>query len=83
MKRYWIITIILTLFVSLISVYISGTFFTVIFAQGVGLFYGNYCTFLFHVLALLVVGIFTFGSSYLLYRLSDMIIPMRVKPKSE
>jgi len=53
------------------------------FAQGVGLFYGNYCTFLFHVLALIVVGIFTFGGSYLLYRLTDLIIPMRVEPKSE
>jgi len=62
---------------------ISGMFFTGVFAQGVGLFYGEYRTFLFHVLALIVVGIFTFGGSYLLYRLTDMIIPMRVEPKSE
>lgn len=62
---------------------ISGMFFTGIFAQGVGLFYGEYRTFLFHLLALLVVGIFTFGGSYLLYRLTDLIIPMRVEPKSE
>ena len=62
---------------------ISGMFFTGVFAQGVGLFYGEYRTFLFHLLALLVVGIFTFGGSYLLYRLTDLIIPMRVGPKSE
>lgn len=62
---------------------ISGMFFTGIFAQGVGLFYGEYRTFLFHVLALFVVGIFSFGGSYLLYRLTDLIIPMRVEPKSE
>jgi len=62
---------------------ISGMFFTGVFAQGVGLFYGEYKTFLFHLLALLVVGIFAFGGSYLLYRLTDLIIPMRVEPKSE
>ena len=62
---------------------ISGMVFTGVFAQGVVLFYGEYRTFLFHLLALLVVGIFTFGGSYLLYRLTDLIIPMRVSPKSE
>jgi len=62
---------------------ISGMFFTGIFAQGAGLFYGEYRTFLYHLLALVVVGIFAFGGSYLLYRLTDLIIPMRVEPKSE
>lgn len=62
---------------------ISGMVFTGVFAQGVGLVYGEYRTFLFHLLALLVVGVFTFGGSYLLYRLTDLIIPMRVSPKSE
>jgi Amt family ammonium transporter len=62
---------------------ISGMFFTGIFAQGVGLVYGQYATFLYHLLALLVVGVFTFGGSYLLYRLTNLIIPMRVEPKSE
>jgi Amt family ammonium transporter len=49
----------------------------------VGLFYGESKTFLFHLLALVIVGVFTFGGSYLLYRLTDLIIPMRVSPKSE
>ena len=62
---------------------ITGMVLTGIFAQGVGLFYGEYKTFLFHLLALVIVSVFTFGGSYLLYRLTDMIIPMRVSPKSE
>jgi Amt family ammonium transporter len=62
---------------------ISGMVLTGVFAQGVGLFYGEPKIFLFHLLALVIVGVFTFGGSYLLYRLTDMIIPMRVSPKSE
>ena len=62
---------------------ITGMVLTGVFAQGVGLFYGETKTFLFHLLALVIVGIFTFGGSYLLYRLTDLIIPMRVSPKSE
>jgi ammonium transporter, Amt family len=62
---------------------ITGMLLTGVFAQGVGLFYGESKTFLFHLLALVIVGAFTFGGSYLLYRLTDLIIPMRVSPKSE
>ncbi len=62
---------------------ITGMILTGVFAQGVGLFYGEYKTFLFHLLALVIVGVFTFGGSYLLYRLTNLIIPMRVPPKSE
>lgn len=62
---------------------ITGMILTGVFAQGVGLFYGESRTFLFHLLALVIVGLFTFGGSWLLYRLTDLIIPMRVSPKSE
>lgn len=62
---------------------ITGMVLTGVFAQGVGLFYGESKTFLFHLLALVIVGVFTFGGSYLLYRLTDLIIPMRVSPKAE
>jgi Amt family ammonium transporter len=62
---------------------ITGMVLTGVFAQGIGLFYGEFHTFLFHLLALLIVGIFAFGGSYLLYRLTDLIIPMRVAAKSE
>jgi ammonium transporter, Amt family len=62
---------------------ITGMILTGVFAQGVGLFYGESKTFLFHLLALIIVAVFTFGGSYLLYRLTNLIIPMRVSPKSE
>lgn len=62
---------------------ITGMILTGVFAQGVGLFYGESKVFLFHLLALVIVGVFTFGGSYLLYRLTNLIIPMRVPPKSE
>ena len=62
---------------------IIGMILTAVFAQGVGLIYGEYKTFLFHLLTLVIVGIFAFGGSYLLYMLTNLIIPMRVSPRSE
>jgi ammonium transporter, Amt family len=62
---------------------IIGMILTAVFAQGVGLIYGEYKTFLFHLLTLIIVGIFAFGGSYLLYVITNKIIPMRVSPKSE
>ncbi len=60
-----------------------GMVFTGIFANGVGLFYGQTTTFLYHLLALLIVGAFTFGGSYLLLMLTNAIIPMRVTLEEE
>jgi len=62
---------------------ITGMIATAIFANEVGLIHGQITTFLFHLLALVVVGIFTFGGSWLLYMLTDKIIPLRVSPKNE
>lgn len=62
---------------------IVGMLLTGVFATNVGLIYGETHTFLFHLLALLIVAIFTFGGSYLLYRFTDMILPMRVTPLQE
>ncbi len=62
---------------------IIGMILTAVFAQGVGLIYGEYKTFLFHLLTLVIVGVFAFGGSYLLYVITNKIIPMRVSPKSE
>ena len=62
---------------------IIGMLLTAVFAQGVGLIYGQYKTFLFHLLALVIVGAYTFGGSYLLYVLTNKLLPMRVSPKSE
>ena len=60
-----------------------GMIFTGIFANGVGLFYGQTTTFLYHLLALLIVGAFTFGGSYLLLMLTNLILPLRVTAEEE
>ncbi|MFC0877912.1 ammonium transporter [Saccharicrinis sp. FJH2] len=62
---------------------ISGMILTAVFARNVGLIYGEFTTFLYHLLALVIVGIFTFGGSYLLYWITDKIVPMRVDEYSE
>ncbi|MGQ7868558.1 ammonium transporter [Sunxiuqinia sp. sy24] len=62
---------------------IVGMLLTAVFAQEVGLIYGETTTFLYHLLTLLIVGVFTFGGSYLLYKITDMIVPLRVSPQSE
>lgn len=62
---------------------IAGMLFTGIFANGVGLFYGQTTTFLLHLLALVLVGAFTFGGSYLLLMLTNAIVPLRVSRSEE
>jgi len=62
---------------------ITGMLFTAVFANEVGLVHGHITTFLFHLLALVIVGLFTFGGSLLLYKITDLIIPLRVSPQSE
>jgi ammonium transporter, Amt family len=62
---------------------ITGMIATAVFANERGLIYGETTTFLFHLLALVLVAIFTFGGSWLLYKLTDLIIPLRVSPRSE
>lgn len=62
---------------------ITGMLMTGIFASGVGLWYGETRTFLYHLLALVIVSIFTFGGSYLLYKLTNLILPMRVDELQE
>jgi len=55
-----------------------GMVMTGIFAKEVGLTSGRYETFLYHLLALVIVAGYTFGGSWLLYKLTDWIIPLRV-----
>src|SRR5450759_4883977 len=55
-----------------------GMIATGIFAKDVGLWYGQTTTFLHHMLALVIVGVFTFGGSWLLYKLTDLVIRTRV-----
>jgi Amt family ammonium transporter len=62
---------------------IVGMLLTAVFAQEVGLIYGELTTFLYHLLALVIVAVFTFGGSYLLYQVTNMIVPLRVSAQSE
>jgi Amt family ammonium transporter len=62
---------------------IVGMLLTGVFAAEVGLWYGQSNTFLYHLLALTLVSIFAFGGSYLLYMLTNKLIPMRVLSDKE
>lgn len=62
---------------------IVGMLLTGIFAKEVGLIYGETTTFLYHLLGLAIVSVFAFGGSYLLYKLTDIILPMRVSTEQE
>lgn len=60
---------------------IFGTILTGVFVDG--LLDGNVRMFLIHLLAVVVVCGYTFLASYLLYWLTNKMIPMRVSPESE
>ncbi|MEM6263250.1 MAG: ammonium transporter [Bacteroidota bacterium] len=62
---------------------VVGMVLTGVFANEVGLIHGETTTFLFHMLALVIVAVFTFGGSWLLYFLVNLIIPVRVQEKHE
>jgi Amt family ammonium transporter len=62
---------------------IVGILLTAVFANEVGLIHGETATFLYHLLALLIVAVFTFGGSWLLYFVVDKLLSMRVTEKQE
>jgi Amt family ammonium transporter len=62
---------------------IVGMLLTGVFANGVGLVYGQFDTFKYHVLALAIVGVFTFGGSFILFKITDLITPLRVSSDEE
>ncbi len=62
---------------------IVGMIMTAIFANDVGLIHGEVKTFLFHLLALVIVSVFTFGGSLLMYKITDLIVPLRISPHGE
>jgi Amt family ammonium transporter len=62
---------------------IVGMLLTAVFASEVGLIYGKTTTFYFHILGLLIVSVFCFGGSYLLYMLVDKVLTMRVRKDQE
>ncbi|MCO6430307.1 MAG: ammonium transporter [Deltaproteobacteria bacterium] len=62
---------------------IVGMILTAVFAKDVGLLSGESATFVHHIYALGIVSVFTFFGSYLLYKLTDLIIPLRVNAAQE
>lgn len=62
---------------------IVGMLLTAVFADKVGLIYGETTTFIHHLYALGIVAAFVLGGSYILYLISDMIIPSRVSDAEE
>ena len=63
---------------------IVGMLATALFAQKVGLLTGGGPhLLLMHLLTLLIVGVFTFGGSWLLYRATNLVVPIRVNAENE
>jgi len=62
---------------------IIGLLFTGIFAKDVGLFYGETTTFFNHIYALIIISVFTFFGSLLIYNITALIIPIRVSNEIE
>ena len=62
---------------------IVGMLATAVFASEVGLIHGQTTTFLYHLLALVIVALFTFGGSMLMYKITDLIVPLRISPHGE
>jgi Amt family ammonium transporter len=60
-----------------------GMLMTGVFAKDVGLMSGHAYTFLLHCGALIFVAVFSFCGSYLLYKVTDLIIPLRVSEEQE
>ncbi len=60
-----------------------GMIATGVFAKDVGLVHGDSQVFLRHLAAIGIVGVFTFGGSFLIYRLTDRIVRLRVDSDSE
>lgn len=57
---------------------IVGMVLTGVFAAEVGLTSGETTTFMWHLISLLGVAVFTFGGSYLIFKVVDLMIPLRV-----
>lgn len=62
---------------------VAGMILTGVFANGTGVLTGNFKPLLVHLIALVLVASYTFGVSYLLYWITNKVVPMRVSPKSE
>lgn len=68
---------------------IMGMILTAIFAnpeasgEKASLLHGGWTVFGHHMIALFLVSVFTFGGAYLLFKLTNLVIPIRVSEESE
>jgi ammonium transporter, Amt family len=62
---------------------VIGMICTGIFADKVGLIYGATTTFLHHLYALCIVAVFSIGGTFALYKITNLIIPLRVSIEEE
>lgn len=62
---------------------IVGMILTSVFAKDVGLMYGETTTFLYHLLALVIVGVFVFFGSLLIFKLTSLLTRLRVTKEDE
>lgn len=62
---------------------ITGMLATGMLAKDQGLFFGNYKLFLVHLAGMAIVIVYSFGVSWLLYRITNWIIPLRVTSEQE
>lgn len=62
---------------------ILGMVLTGVFAEEVGLIYGEWNTFIAHIGSLVVLSILIFVLSFAIFKLVDLIIPLRVKEYQE
>lgn len=62
---------------------VVGMVLTGVLAKDVGLIHGETRTFLMHMAALVLVSAFSFVGSYLLYKLVDRVVPLRVTHEQE
>ena len=62
---------------------LTGMILTAVFAKDGGLITGQYKLFGIHLAATVIVAVFSFGGAFLLYRLTDLIAPLRVEEGHE
>ena len=62
---------------------IVGMILTSVFANEVGLIYGEKSTFIYHIITIIITVVFTLLMSYLLFKLVDLVIPLRVREDQE
>ncbi|WP_426754599.1 ammonium transporter [Myxococcus sp. Y35] len=62
---------------------VVGMVLTGVLAKDVGLIHGETRTFMMHMLALVLVSVFSFVGSFLLYKVVDRLVPLRVSRAHE